>query len=73
MERFLRDAYLWCQDGLESEIVAHHNHKVRLTWRFRELKWTEEGITPGDSAAHRAHRGYPCRLEFPILVPEEVA
>jgi hypothetical protein len=48
--RFLRDVFRWCQTGAAPEIMPHRNRQGRLTWRFQQLSWTEEGILPEDSA-----------------------
>jgi hypothetical protein len=50
VERFLRQVYCWCQQGVSPEIISHRNGRGRSTWRFRQLVWTEDGIVPANSA-----------------------
>jgi hypothetical protein len=50
VECFLKQVHDWCLHGAAPEIVPYRNRRDQSTWRFRQLTWTEDGITPAWSA-----------------------
>ena len=56
-ERFLKEVYGWCRDNRAPGIVPYHNRKERSTWRFGQLRWTEDGIFPEDSVVQHEPAG----------------
>jgi hypothetical protein len=54
VEQFLRQVYLWCRQGRSPELLPHRHRQGRPSWRFRELKWTSDGIQPIDTEDYPA-------------------